>query len=597
MISFSIVICNYNYGRFVGEAIASCLEQRYPPRLFEVIVVDDGSTDDSRQIIDTLARDSRVVPIFQPNLGQGAAFAAGVARARGAMVCLLDSDDTFHPDKLGALAAWVASNQPLPDAIFLCHDLAVHDVVSGACVEASWFKLRGLSMLGPVLKVKDAPGSFAFSIPCGQVYTRTLLNRICDALPVSEWRLAVDAAIARAAVLLAGEVHFLPIVLGTYRVHGANDSASILDGRFRYRRPNRADDGPRKLRFLESFVDTLALDARERAEAISYVKRLEISPGTRHASTGLALRNPTATFVVLDSSARGSLRQTIESLGRHDPDYAVEVIVVSDDLASVEEAIRGASNQPTVLRSNRSASRFERMQRGFRAGRGEFVTFIRPGDLLHEQYLDQHLYVHRGEALAAMSCCDIRVVQPDGAVVYDRVFGGRNGVWHGGGGFLPALDGGLTGWIYPPMSANLLRRSNLLALLFERNAPDVAGIIAATPEWFLCQFARALGGVVRITEPLVTRKLELGEQAFLPDIASPRNDRDCPVVPDFSAAARVLLGLVCRNLRLFESSFPEPWFDQFAAWLGCGQDRVTIAKLQEIAATGGAAWLVPAFES
>ncbi len=69
----TIVIVNYNYDRFVGAAIASAVEQSYEQ--VEVIVVDDGSTDRSRQIISDYGK--RVRTVFQRNAGQGAAYNAG----------------------------------------------------------------------------------------------------------------------------------------------------------------------------------------------------------------------------------------------------------------------------------------------------------------------------------------------------------------------------------------------------------------------------------------------------------------------------------------------------------------------------------------
>jgi glycosyltransferase involved in cell wall biosynthesis len=92
----SVVIPTYNYGRFVTEAVDSALAQTYPHR--EVIVVDDGSTDDTRQV---LARyGDRVRYVFQTNQGLSAARNTGIRAAGGEFVALLDSDDVFHPRKL-----------------------------------------------------------------------------------------------------------------------------------------------------------------------------------------------------------------------------------------------------------------------------------------------------------------------------------------------------------------------------------------------------------------------------------------------------------------------------------------------------------------
>lgn len=85
----SIVINNYNYGDFVGQAIESALNQSYGN--VEVIVVDDGSKDHSREIISSYG--DKITPVFQENGGQAAAFNTGFAHSKGDIICLLDADD------------------------------------------------------------------------------------------------------------------------------------------------------------------------------------------------------------------------------------------------------------------------------------------------------------------------------------------------------------------------------------------------------------------------------------------------------------------------------------------------------------------------
>jgi glycosyltransferase involved in cell wall biosynthesis len=95
----SVVIANYNMARFVGQAVESVLAQRHPP--VEVIVVDDGSSDTSAQVIEELAaRDPRVSLVRQTNQGQTKAKNAGVRRARGEFVAFCDADDYWLPHKL-----------------------------------------------------------------------------------------------------------------------------------------------------------------------------------------------------------------------------------------------------------------------------------------------------------------------------------------------------------------------------------------------------------------------------------------------------------------------------------------------------------------
>ncbi len=99
---FTVLIDNYNHGRLLGDAIRSALAQTYPANEVEVLVVDDGSTDDSRDVI--LSFKDKVRSIFQPNQGQTQALNRGFAEARGQVVCLLDADDIAHPERLAALA-------------------------------------------------------------------------------------------------------------------------------------------------------------------------------------------------------------------------------------------------------------------------------------------------------------------------------------------------------------------------------------------------------------------------------------------------------------------------------------------------------------
>lgn len=91
----SILINNHNYGRFLGEAIDSALDQAAVS--VEVIVVDDGSTDDSADVIAGFGR--RIRSVAKPNGGQASAFNAGFAIARAPIVMFLDSDDRFLAEK------------------------------------------------------------------------------------------------------------------------------------------------------------------------------------------------------------------------------------------------------------------------------------------------------------------------------------------------------------------------------------------------------------------------------------------------------------------------------------------------------------------
>lgn len=101
----SVVMPCHNAAPYVGEAIESVLQQRYP-RL-ELIVVNDGSSDGSDAIVDRLAaaHPDRISVLHQTNSGPYAARNIGLTRARGNFIAFLDADDYWHPDALARLHA------------------------------------------------------------------------------------------------------------------------------------------------------------------------------------------------------------------------------------------------------------------------------------------------------------------------------------------------------------------------------------------------------------------------------------------------------------------------------------------------------------
>jgi glycosyltransferase involved in cell wall biosynthesis len=97
---FSVIIANYNYGRFLKDCILSVVAQGYQAK--ELILVDDGSKDNSREVIQSFG--DQVIPIFKHNGGQASSWNAGIAKASGEFIVLLDSDDLLEPGVLDIYA-------------------------------------------------------------------------------------------------------------------------------------------------------------------------------------------------------------------------------------------------------------------------------------------------------------------------------------------------------------------------------------------------------------------------------------------------------------------------------------------------------------
>jgi glycosyltransferase involved in cell wall biosynthesis len=108
----SIVIPNYNNANFLGDAILSILRQTY--KHYEIIIVDDGSTDNSRQVVSTFGDEVRY--IWQENKGLGGARNTGILAANGTFVGFLDADDQWMPDFLETMVFQTQKN--LDTAVF-----------------------------------------------------------------------------------------------------------------------------------------------------------------------------------------------------------------------------------------------------------------------------------------------------------------------------------------------------------------------------------------------------------------------------------------------------------------------------------------------
>jgi hypothetical protein len=202
----SIVIDNYRYEQFVARTIESALEQTVAERV-EVIVIDDGSPDNSMEVINRYA--DRVQVIAKPNGGQASAYNLGFQVARGELILFLDADDWLYPDAAAEiLAAWV------PGVSKLQFPLDLVDVAGDPLYRQVPRTLQDSEEAEQLMRDWGAYGSPPGS---GNVYHRDYLRQV---LPLDEatWTTAADSV----PVLLApayGRVVSLRRALGVYRVH------------------------------------------------------------------------------------------------------------------------------------------------------------------------------------------------------------------------------------------------------------------------------------------------------------------------------------------------------------------------------------------
>lgn len=213
------LICNYNYGRFLADAINSALDQTWAN--LEVIVVDDGSTDNSREVLQRYTDKIRV--ILKENGGQASAFNAGVAVATGDIICFLDSDDMWCSNKIESVvekffeAEWG----------LVCHDYSHIDLNGlplSADIEKSISKAPLLS--GSVFDyVVNNHLRWVFS-PTSGIGISAAIARKLFPLPESDFRLCADSPLAYGAICF-GNVGVIDKQLFKYRLHGNNGFSSL----------------------------------------------------------------------------------------------------------------------------------------------------------------------------------------------------------------------------------------------------------------------------------------------------------------------------------------------------------------------------------
>ena len=212
----SVIITNYNTAGFVGTAIDSALAQT--GAAVEVVVVDDGSTDGSRAVLD--AYGDRVRLVVQPNRGQAAAINAGVAASRGAVLCFLDSDDWWEPGKVAAMVAAFAAD---PGTVLAYHRMkAVRDGVGPVGRPFPRSLCRG--DLAP--RMVRSAGWWPFPMTSAVAVRRSAWDKI-GPIPES-FRISADAWLVGIYPFF-GRVAALPATLGWYRLHGSNNWSGAAD--------------------------------------------------------------------------------------------------------------------------------------------------------------------------------------------------------------------------------------------------------------------------------------------------------------------------------------------------------------------------------
>jgi glycosyltransferase involved in cell wall biosynthesis len=209
-----IVITNHNYVRFLGEAIESACAQTHPE--VKVVVVDDGSTDGSRGLLQRYA--DRFEVVLKEQGGQASALNAGLERCRGEVLLVLDADDRLRPQAAERVAAAFAADPGLSKVQF---PMAIVDAEGAPTGEVK----PGGHLRAPTGDQRRAELAFPFDLPWlpgGGTGFRTEAVRRILPIPAADYpRSGADWYLVHLTALL-GEAALLDEVCAEYRVHGGN---------------------------------------------------------------------------------------------------------------------------------------------------------------------------------------------------------------------------------------------------------------------------------------------------------------------------------------------------------------------------------------
>jgi glycosyltransferase involved in cell wall biosynthesis len=212
----SILINNYNYALYIKEAIDSALNQTY--RNTEVIVVDDGSTDNSREII--ASYEKKIIPVYKENGGQASALNAGFAVSQGEIVCLLDSDDVLLPQKVETVAKAFCSYTGAAVVYHRVQNIDEAGIPNGK-PWPPYNPIRGdISS-----QVARTGGWWPFPPSTALSFSRKFLCKVMN-VPEEEYRICADTYLADLAPFL-GEVVGIDEVLSYYRLHSSNKWSNL----------------------------------------------------------------------------------------------------------------------------------------------------------------------------------------------------------------------------------------------------------------------------------------------------------------------------------------------------------------------------------
>lgn len=224
----SVVINNFNYGRYLEFCIQSVLNQSYDN--IEIIVYDDGSTDETVDILNKYRNKIKIIENENfgqlPAFNQAHAIYEGFRNSNGQIICLLDSDDAFYPDKVEKVVAAFKKHEKAVMVQNVFHQIDnKNNFINKDYIYPRLVQIR--NHLKYIYKTNQIFG--LFTLTSGISCRRDFLEKVLVPDVVDDYKLLWSDLRIRSQAVFYGEIITIKEPLGMYRVHGQNDSARFRD--------------------------------------------------------------------------------------------------------------------------------------------------------------------------------------------------------------------------------------------------------------------------------------------------------------------------------------------------------------------------------
>lgn len=211
----SVVITNYNYAQYLVEVVESARSQSYSAH--EIIVVDDASSDESREILEELVRERKIKAIFrEKNGGQWASLRAGVSKSNGDIVALLDADDLWAVDYLKEVAKGFSGDESVDFLFTGRENFGASTGEDAVCPDGRLIHHGPTQILSWLCNHWWAGTTSSCSL------RRGLAEQVLEMQLDREWRICADFGIQLAVGLLGARKSHLTKPLMRYRRHESN---------------------------------------------------------------------------------------------------------------------------------------------------------------------------------------------------------------------------------------------------------------------------------------------------------------------------------------------------------------------------------------